>query len=232
MAANNEIGTIQPLDAIGMAIRRLAPAAIFHTDATQAVGKIRVDVQEMWPEVDLLSFSAHKFHGPKGIGGLYIRPGIEVSPLILGGGQENGLRSGTTNTPALAGLAAAASEAVDLAAMSTIASMRDFFEEELLSALPTVLFHGTSMPRLPNTSCFTIPGTIGENTAQELAAKGILVGTGSACSSGSLRPPKTLLAMGVDYELAKTALRVSLSANTTTHELAEVIREIVKICVF
>lgn len=105
MAANNITGVLQPIDEIGHLIRKISPAALFHTDATQAVGKFSIDLQESWSSVDLLSFSAHKFHGPKGVGGLYIRPGIELKPLLLGGGQEHGLRSGTTNTPGLAGLA-------------------------------------------------------------------------------------------------------------------------------
>jgi cysteine desulfurase len=222
MAANNETGAIQPIAEIGHLVRQLAPAAIFHTDATQAVGKIPIDLRSDWQDVDILSFSAHKFRGPKGIGGLYARPEMDLPPLLLGGGQESGRRSGTSNTPALAGLAAAA----DLARknnMCAVALLRDQFETELSKLFPQAIVHAKGAPRLPNTSCFSLPNVVAEDLAEALAANGIVVGTGSACSSGTLQPPKTLLAMGVEYELAKGALRVSLSSTTTTEDLMELL---------
>ncbi len=225
MAANNETGARQPIKEIGQMVRKVSPAAIFHTDATQAVGKFSIDLQETWGDVDLLSFSAHKFHGPKGVGGLYVRPGIELSPLLLGGGQERGLRSGTTNTPGLAGLTAAA-RSVDLLATNRIAALRDRFEERLTMALP-VTIHSAAVPRLSNTSCFSINGVLGEDLAQDLAGAGIIVGTGSACSSGATKPSKTLLAMGVDYQTANGTLRVSLSSLTTPDEIEAILTKLI-----
>ncbi len=202
MAANNETGVLQPLNLIGQLIREHAPQAHFHTDATQAIGKISIDLQGSWSDVDLLSFSAHKFHGPKGIGGLYIRQGIEITPMLKGGGQEHGLRSGTSNTPALAGMAAAAAE-VDLAVMEDVRKLRDEFERLLMKAFPEAVIHSINTLRLPNTSGFSIPGILGEEAGQYLAKGGIIVGSGSACSSGALHPPKTVLALGTPYVMAK-----------------------------
>jgi cysteine desulfurase len=150
MAANNETGVLEPVAEIGRLIRKRCPAVLFHTDATQAVGKIPVDLQGEWQDVDLLSFSAHKFHGPKGIGRLYIRPGFKLEPMLLGGGQEHGLRSGTTNTPALAGLASAASEVRDLR-IQEIRDLRDTFETRLLE-----LIHGEGGIRIP--WCLSVSG--------------------------------------------------------------------------
>jgi len=225
MAANNITGVLQPIDEIGRLIRKFSPAALFHTDATQSVGKFSIDLQENWSNVDLLSFSAHKFHGPKGIGGLYIRPGIELKPLLLGGGQEHGLRSGTTNTPGLAGLAVAA-RGVDLFVTNRIAALRDNFECHLKLALP-VIIHSDTTPRLSNTSCFSIHGVAGEDIAHDLACSGIIVGTGAACSSGAIQPPKTILAMGVDYQMANSTLRVSLSPSTTSDEIDAFLKKLI-----
>jgi cysteine desulfurase len=222
MAANNETGVLEPVAEIGRLIRENCPAALFHTDATQAVGKIPVDLQGDWQDVDLLSFSAHKFHGPKGIGGLYIRPGLELEPMILGGGQEQGLRSGTTNTPALAGLAAAASEARNLNPQA-MCSLRDTFEARLQDEFSEAEIHSRGVPRLPNTSCFSLPGMLGEEMAGALAAAGIIVGTGAACSAGAIQSSKTLRAMEVAHEIAVAGLRVSLSRYSTMQELTELI---------
>jgi cysteine desulfurase len=222
MAANNETGVLEPVAEIGHLIRELCPSALFHTDATQAVGKIPVDLQGDWQDVDLLSFSAHKFHGPKGIGGLYIRPGFELEPMILGGGQERGLRSGTTNTASLAGLAAAATEVRNLK-IETIRDLRDTFEARLQHELPEAVIHSKSVPRLPNTSYFSLPGMIGEEIAEALAAVGIIVGTGAACSAGAIQASKTLSSMGVAHDIAVGGLRVSLSFNSSIQELIELI---------
>lgn len=219
MAANNETGVLEPVADIGRLIREHCPSAFFHTDATQAVGKIPVDLQSEWQDVDLLSFSAHKFHGPKGIGGLYIRPGFDLEPMLFGGGQEDGRRAGTTNTPALAGLAAAVVQIEPLMNGPFIAALRDRFEEALQKVCPDVVIHSRGASRLPNTSCFSLPGCNGEDLAQSLAADGIIVGTGSACSSGALRPPKAVLALSVNYELARGTLRVSLAHSSQLESL-------------
>lgn len=217
LAVSNETGVLQPIEDIGKLVRERSPRAIFHTDATQAIGRVSIDLQRTWKEVDLLSFSAHKFHGPKGVGGLYCRPGIELVPFLVGGGQEQGARSGTTNTPGLAGLAAAASE-IDVNAYEEIRRRRDEFEKGLVSVFP-VLIHSSTARRIANTSCFSIPGQSGDDLVMELAARGIIVGSGAACSSGSSVPSRTLLAMGVDYEAALGTIRVSLSRSTSMEEL-------------
>jgi cysteine desulfurase len=218
IAANNETGVIEPIGKIGRLIRERCPTALFHTDATQAVGKITVDLQSDWQDVDFLSFSAHKFCGPKGIGGLYMRPGLSLKPMLLGGGQEHGLRSGTANTPALAGLAVAARLAI-LTDFDAIGELRDQFELALREVCPSVVVHSAETLRLPNTSCFSIPSVIASDIVEALASRDIVVGSGSACSAGAMHPPKTLLAMAVPYDLATAALRVSLARNTTWCEL-------------
>jgi cysteine desulfurase len=220
MAANNETGVLQPLKEIGEIIRIKSPSAIFHTDAAQAVGKIHIDLCNDWQNIDLMTFSAHKFHGPKGIGGLYIRPGIEITPLLLGGGQEEGRRSGTTNTPALAGLAAAVVELNDHGLEST-SVLRNQFEAELRMCFPKVQIHGDGAARLPNTCCFSLPGVIGDDLAISLAMRDVIVGTGSACSSGTIQPSKTLLAMKVAHDTAKAALRISLDQSTTASHISK-----------
>jgi cysteine desulfurase len=226
MAANNETGVLEPIAEIGRLVRERSPNALFHTDATQAVGKITVDLQGEWQDVDLLSFSAHKFRGPKGIGGLYLRPGIEISPFHRGGAQEDGRRGGTTNTAALAGMAAAASLPNSA---EVIRCVRDKLESGLKLAFPGIRIHSEGAVRLSNTTFFTIPGVVAEQCAQTLAARGIVVGTGSACSSSAMSPSKTLLAMGVDYDIARGALRVSLSQHTTIEEIERFIAALSKI---
>ena len=213
MAANNETGVLQPIEEIGNLIRNRVPSARFHTDATQAIGKMPIDLQGLWSEADFLTFSAHKFHGPKGIGGLYVRQGINIEPMLKGGGQERGLRSGTTNTPALAGLAAAVQE-VNLLDMKDVQKQRDNYELELKRVFPDVAILSRDASRLPNTSAIAFDGVVGEDLTQILATEGIIVGNGSACSSNAGHPSKTILAMGVPYSLAEGSIRVSISAFT------------------
>ena len=213
IAANNETGVLQPLEKIGNLVRERSPKALFHTDATQAIGKISVDLQGLWSDVDLLSFSAHKFHGPKGIGGLYIRESLKIEPMLRGGGQERGLRSGTTNTPALAGLGVAL-EDIRHVNHERISRQRDKFEEMLIDEFPDVVIHSRFAQRLPNTSMFSFNDMIGEEVVNMLAADSIIVGTGSACSSGAGHPSRTMMAMGVPYNLADGGLRVSICADT------------------
>lgn len=213
-SANNVTGVIQPIAAIGGIIRSRVPKALFHTDATQAVGKLRVDLTGDFQEVDLLSFSTHKFHGPRGVGGIYIRPGTPIAPFLLGGGQERGLRSGTENSPGLAGLARAA-EIIFGADWTSVEANRSSFERGLRDLIPGVVIHGDRAPRLPNTSCIAIPMLDCGHLVQWLAMQNIIIGLGAACSAGSLAPAISLRSMGVDYALAQSSFRISASIQTT-----------------
>ncbi len=223
IAANNETGVLQPIREIGRIVRDRCPAAIFHTDATQAVGKIVIDLQGDWQDVDLLSFSGHKFHAPKGVGGIYARPGIELVPMMLGGGQQQGLRPGTLNTAGLAGLAQAADEA-HADSFEHIQSLRDEFEARLRSIFPDVIVHSARAPRLPNTTFFSLPGIVAGDAVDILGSAGIIVGTGSACSSGAIQPSKTLQAMQLTHDVALSALRVSLSRFSTAEEISRLLQ--------
>jgi len=222
MAANNETGVLQPVREVGQLIRERCPAAIFHTDATQAVGKVEIDLQGDWKDVDLLSFSGHKIHGPKGIGGLYLRQGLELAPMIVGGGQEQGRRSGTINTPGLAGLAMAAIEAREFQ-FSALGGLRDAFEELLLVAFPDAVIHSGGAPRLPNTSFCSLAGVHGEDLMERLSIGGIIVGVGAACSSGAMRPSKTLQSMGIPYDVALGGLRISCSRYSSLEDVATLV---------
>ncbi len=222
MSANNETGVIQPIRQIGQIIRSKAPKAIFHVDGTQSVGKIPVDLADEFEEVDLFSFSAHKFHGPKGIGGLFIRDGIALEPLIVGGGQENGQRSGTLNTPALVGLAVAAREA-PTSDSASIEAIRDEFEKILLFEFPEAIVFSKATKRLPNTSAFSIPGLRGASLVEELASVGFVLGTGSACSSGAMAPSKTVIACAINYDTAIGTIRASLSSSNSMQDVSSLI---------
>lgn len=207
--ANNEVGTLQP-------IRELAAiahqnGALFHCDGAQAIGKIPVNVNDLG--VDLLSMSAHKLYGPKGVGALYIRGGsnsIPIEPIWYGGGQENGLRSGTTNVPGIIGFG----EACSLAKLELegdfvrIQLMRDEIETQLSSQMPIMLINGKSTERLPNTSNLTFPNV--DADALILNAPEIMIGTGSACTSGSVEPSHVLTTMGISRENASSTIRISL----------------------
>jgi cysteine desulfurase len=224
LAAHNETGAVQPV-AEASQIVKARSAALFHTDATQALGKLPINLTEAWPEVDLLSFSAHKFHGPKGIGGLYIRPGVQLPPFILGGGQQLGLRSGTMNSPALAGLAAAA-RLSDNEGLVRTEKLRDRFERELLEAFQEAVIHAKQSLRIPNTSLISFPDLDGEELVAELAAAGIITSTGSACSAGAVGPSASLLAMGVDYTLAEGTIRISLSRLSQEFEIEALLKHL------
>jgi cysteine desulfurase len=227
MMANHETGIIQPVAEIVSAVKAAAPAVTFHSDATQAIGKISVSLCGTLDAVDLVSLSSHKFHGPKGCGVLVVRAGVNLPPLLVGGGQEGGRRSGTSNLPAIVGCGVAALEARrHLANGSYLAAMRDRFEAALCEVFPKVVIFGRNEPRLPNTSCFALPGHNANALVDRLALRGLYVGTGSACSTGALHPPKSLLAMGVSHTLASAAIRVSLSRYSSSEELDRLVVEL------
>ncbi|MBZ9845694.1 cysteine desulfurase family protein [Mesorhizobium sp. CA5] len=217
--ANNETGAVQPLASLAKLVRELAPSALLHTDATQAVGRIPVDLSNVLEHVDLLSFSAHKFHGPKGIGGLFIRGGVSINALISGE-QENGLRGGTSNVPGAAGLAAAARLATaGLDQMAKVGRLRDQLEARLVALRPDATVHSRKTPRLPNTSSMSFPGIAADDVIEQLALRGICIATGSACSAGATAPSHVLTAMGVSPDDARATLRFSLSIKTTQEEV-------------
>jgi cysteine desulfurase len=215
MAANNETGTLQPVaDAAALAH---AAGALVHCDAAQAVGKIPVSVRDL--DVDLLSLSGHKLYGPKGIGALYARPGLRLEPLLEGGGQERGLRSGTVNLPAVVGLAEAlriATEGLPSEAVR-LAGLRDRLEESILSRLDGVSVHGATDARLPNTTSLGFAGVDGAALLASLPD--VAVSTGSACTSSSPEPSAVLRAMGVPAPLAAASLRFSLGRGNGADEI-------------
>ena len=216
MAANNETGVLQPIEAIV----RLAHAhgALLHCDAVQAVGKVPFAMAALG--ADLVSLSAHKLGGPVGVGALALAPGIEVTALQTGGGQERGARAGTENLPGIVGFATAATEAVaSLDAYRALAGLRDRMEERLLAVAPQARIFGAERPRLPNTASIALPSMNSEVQIMALDLAGIGVSAGSACSSGKVRPSHVLGAMGAGPDLARSAIRISLGRDTTEGEI-------------
>lgn len=224
MAANNEIGTIEDVAAI--AARAKAVGAYVHTDATQAMGKIPVSVED-W-KVDYLTMSCHKIYGPKGIGALYVRPRVPVVPLIRGGHQEQGVRAGTYNNLGIIGFGKAAELALaDLPAFSArIRTLRERLREGLLARIPDIKVNGHPVEVLPNTLNISFPGAEGEAILLSLDLEGIQVSTGSACASGSLEPSHVLMATGVGPELAHGSIRFSLGRYTSEEEVDYVIEKL------
>jgi cysteine desulfurase len=219
MAANNESGVLFPVAEAG----RLAKAkgALFLVDATQAVGKVPVDAAA-WG-TDLLSLSAHKFHGPKGTGLLMIRRGVRLKPLMLGGSQERGRRGGTENVPGIVGLGKAAELArLRLPDMDRVRSLRDHLEARIAADIPEVRIHGAGSERLPNTSLVGFAGIEGEALQLKLAERGICVSTGSACSTGMREPSHVLRAMQVPDAYARGTIRFSLGHGTTAEDMDRV----------
>ena len=216
MYANNEIGTVQPIAEIGEVCRR--HGVLFHTDAVQAVGHLPVNVAEQ--NIDMLSLSAHKFHGPKGIGVLYARRGVPIFPLIHGGAQERNRRGGTENIPAIVGMAAALDEACDHLDEDT-AKLTALRERLIagLSNIPHSVLNGHREHRLPGTVNFCFEGIEGESLLLLLDDRGVYASSGSACTSGSLDPSHVLLAIGRPHEIAHGSLRLSLSPDTTQEEV-------------
>ena len=221
MYANNEIGSIQPISEIGAICRK--KSIPFHTDAVQAAGHLPIDVKAQ--NIDLLSLSAHKFHGPKGIGALYARKGIPVTRLVEGGEQEQGRRAGTENVPAIMGMAAALEEACAHIAENTqkVSALRDQMIAGL-SQIPDAVLNGDPENRLPGNVNFSFEGIEGESLVLLLDRYGICASTGSACTAQSLSPSHVLLAIGRSHEAAAGALRLSLSEDNTQADVDEVLR--------
>ena len=224
MYANNEIGTIQPIGEIGAVCRE--NGVIFHTDAVQAVGHIPVDVAAQ--NIDMLSLSAHKFHGPKGIGALYVRRGVPLLPLIEGGAQERGKRAGTENVPAVAGLAAALEEAVANLNKNAahLTALRDRLIAGVLREIPHAALNGDARQRLPGNVNFCFEGIEGESLLLLLDDKGISASSGSACTSGSLDPSHVLLAIGRVHDVAHGSLRLTLGEDATEEDVDTMIRAV------
>ena len=220
MYANNEIGTVQPIRELGAICRR--HGVPFHTDAVQAVGHLPIDVNE--DNIDLLSASAHKFHGPKGVGFLYARKGVRLYNLIEGGAQEKGKRAGTENLPGIAAMATALGEAVASMAADAqrLIALRDRLIEGL-SAIPHSALNGDALRRLPGNVNFCFEGIEGESLLLLLDDKGICASSGSACTSGSLDPSHVLLAIGRVHDVAHGSLRLTLGNDATPEQVEEII---------
>lgn len=228
MFANNEIGSVLPIAEIGEVCR--AHGVLFHTDAVQAVGHIPVNVREQ--NIDMLSLSAHKFHGPRGIGALYVKRGIELTSLMEGGGQERGKRPGTENLPAIMGMAAALKEECTLMEENEarVTAMRDRLIQGL-SQIPYSILNGSREKRLPGNVNFCFEGVSGESLLLLLDSRGICASSGSACASGALDPSHVLLALGLSPEIAQGSLRISLDISNTEEEIdymLEVIPQVVE----
>ena len=220
MYANNEIGTIQPIAEIGAVCRE--KGVPFHTDAVQAVGHLDIDVER--DKIGMLSLSAHKFHGPKGVGALYCRKGLPLLPFIEGGAQERNRRAGTENLAGIAGLAAALEEACANLERNAahISALRDKLIDGL-SQIPHARLNGDRTHRLPGNVSFCFEGIEGESLLLLLDAKGVAASSGSACTSGSLDPSHVLLALGLPHEIAHGSLRLSLSEYNTMEEMDHIL---------
>ena len=226
MYANNEIGSIQPIAEIGAVCKE--KGVIFHTDAVQAVGHVHINVKE--ENIDMLSLSAHKFHGPKGVGLLYARRGVRLTNIIEGGAQERGKRAGTENIPGIVGMVAALKEAnanIDANA-EKVSALRDRLIEGL-EKIPHSALNGDRTKRLPGNVSFCFEGIEGESLLLLLDAKGICASSGSACTSGSLDPSHVLLAIGRPHEVAHGSLRLTLSEENTQEEVDYIIEETTKV---
>lgn len=219
MTANNEIGTIEPIREIGAVAK--AHKILFHTDAVQAVGNVPIDVVK--DNIDMLSMSAHKFYGPKGVGVLYKRNGVKIGRFMDGGEQERNMRASTLNTPGIVGLGAAIEIAVrDMEKNNKhVAELRDYFVKELLANVKDIKYNGPvdTSRRLPSNANFSFEYIEGESILMSLDLEGIAVSSGSACSSGSLEPSYVLLSVGVPIELAHGSIRFSFGKNNTMEEV-------------
>jgi len=225
MHGNNETGVIFPVEQLSRVVKETDPTILFHTDATQSLGKLPIDLGGAFRHVDLLTFSGHKLHAPKGIGALYVRRGTPLRPFMIGGHQEEGRRAGTENVPYIVGLG----KAVDLVEASReadearIATLRDRLEQAIEERIPYVQVNGKNAPRLPNTlnvSCHAIEG---ESILELLGNEGICASSGSACTTGSLEPSHVLTAMNVPPAAIQGAVRFSLSRYNTEDDVDRII---------
>jgi cysteine desulfurase len=217
MCANNETGVVQPIKAVGEIARE--KGIIFHTDAVQAFGKMPIHVDDLG--VDLLTISAHKIHGPKGVGALYIRKGTNIAPLVTGGSQERSFRAGTENIPAIAGLAKAAEMATAFLdeICGRIGSLRDNLEDQIMHRIDNVTINGYDTSRIPNTSSVRFAFIDGESILLHLDLQGICASTGSACATGSAEPSHVLSAMGLSPVEAQGSIRFSLGKDNTQQDI-------------
>ena len=228
MTANNEIGTVQPVSEVGKICRD--KGVVFHSDAVQAAGMLKTDVRAM--NVDLLSLSAHKFHGPKGTGALYVRKGTKLEAVIHGGEQERGLRAGTENVPGIVGLGKAAEIAGSEMERNTaqIRELRDLLIKRIQEKVPDAFLNGHPVNRLPNNCHFSFSGIESEALLLRLDLAGISVSGGSACTSGSMEPSHVLQAIGLKDEMLRSGIRMTLGKETTREEIertAQILPEIV-----
>jgi len=225
MLANNETGILFPVNEIGQIVKEHSDA-LFHVDGVNAVGKVPIDLKTT--EIDLFSMSAHKFHGPKGIGALYIRKDIELPSMLIGGGQEYGHRAGTEAVHQIVGLGSAAALVNDLEPMSTVRQLRDRLENGILNAIPNAYRNGTSDPafRLPNTSNISFENTNGEMILARLDAIGVCVSTGSACNSQDHTASPVLQAMDIPYSKSMGSIRFSLGRYNTADEVEFVLEKL------
>ena len=227
MFANNEIGTIMPVKEIGAVCRE--NGVLFHTDAVQAIGMCEINVEEL--NIDMLSLTAHKFHGPKGAGALYVRQGVKLTPFITGGAQERGKRAATENVPGIVGLG----KAIELAAeniperQKKLSELRDYYIEKVLNKIPYSRLNGHPKDRLPGNANIRFQFIEGEGMLLRLDMKGISASSGSACTSGSLDPSHVLLAIGLKHEEAHGSLRVSFDETNTKEQVDYIVDELADI---
>jgi len=226
MHANNETGVVFPIEQLARLTKETDPAIVFHCDATQSVGKMRIDLGQEYRQVDLLSFSGHKLHAPKSVGVLYIKPGTPCRPLIIGGHQEAGRRAGTENMPYLVGLA----RALELAEQyfedeeTRVRGLRDRLERSIEATIPSVQVNGRGSTRLPNTLNVSCHFVEGEGMLYQLSDAGICASSGSACTSGSLEPSHVLRAMKVPFTAVHGSIRFSLSRYNTDDDIDHILK--------
>lgn len=227
MFANNELGTIQPMKEIGEIAHQ--QGILFHTDAVQAVGALPIHVKEL--QIDSLTLSAHKFYGPKGVGALYVRKGVNFEKLIQGGHQERNKRAGTENVSGIVGLGKAIELAYEILEENNrkIMELRDYFVAQIEDKIPEIILNGDREKRLPGNCNISFPFLHGESLLFNLDLKGISASSGSACTSGSLEPSHVLLAIGLAQDIARGSLRISIGKENTKEELEEVIKQIIEI---